>query len=222
MQGSELVRKIIGVPIILGYANICFLIFDLKVYTQLETLLIIIGFCVVAALDLFFRPLFVSGQKDKYNPVILILFMLVCPFLIASPYFEGQWITKQYYQYGSFGFVYFIGMGLLAIGGLILTISRATLGEFGSVKLKTESEHRLITKGIYRFIRNPIYTGSIVLFFGYSIAFYGFITSAIILMILIPFYISRIGLEEKILTEKFGEEYKTYIKRTKRLIPFIY
>ena len=54
MQGSELVRKIIGVPIILGYANICFLIFDLKVYTQLETLLIIIGFCVVAALGFVF------------------------------------------------------------------------------------------------------------------------------------------------------------------------
>jgi len=46
---------------------------------------------------------------------------------------------------------------------------------------------------------------------------YGFI----LMLELIPLTIYRIKIEEKMLIEKFGDEYREYMKKTKRLIPFV-
>jgi protein-S-isoprenylcysteine O-methyltransferase len=82
-------------------------------------------------------------------------------------------------------------------------------------------DHQLITHGIYRFTRNPIYLGALMAFAGlpvYAASLYGFLT----MLFLIPIILNRIRLEEKLLTDTFPDAFQKYKETTKKLIPFIY
>ncbi len=98
---------------------------------------------------------------------------------------------------------------------------QATLWRNYSQTVVIREDHQLITHGIYRFTRNPMYLGGIMVITGlpvYVASLYGFLTS----LVLIPIILNRIRLEERLLTEEFGETYHTYKKATRKLIPFIY
>lgn len=114
-----------------------------------------------------------------------------------------------------------IGLALVIIGFLISLVGRITLWRNYSSTLVIREGHQLITHGIYRFTRNPMYLGGIMVFTGlpvYVPSLYGFLTS----LVLIPIILNRIGLEEELLTEEFQDAYQKYKKTTKKLIPFIY
>ena len=115
-----------------------------------------------------------------------------------------------------------IGMALVIIGLLIMIVGQATLWRNYSGTVIIRENHQLITHGIYRFTRNPIYLGAImVVVIGlpvYVASLYG----GMIMLLLIPIILNRIRLEEKLLTEEFQEAYQKYKQTTKKLIPFIY
>jgi len=76
----------------------------------------------------------------------------------------------------------------------------------------------LVTTGPYSFVRHPIYSGLFV-----SLAAAGLVTANLLILLptlalLILLYAS-IGEEETMLVERFGNEYREYMKRTPRFIP---
>ncbi len=114
-----------------------------------------------------------------------------------------------------------IGLALVMIGFIIMLVGQATLWRNYSSTLVIREDHQLITHGIYRFTRNPIYLGAIIVITGlpvYAASLYGFLTS----LALIPIILNRIRLEEKLLTEEYQDAYQKYKETTKKLIPFIY
>ena len=114
-----------------------------------------------------------------------------------------------------------IGLALFIIGLIIMLVGQTTLWRNYSGTVLIRVDHQLITHGIYRFTRNPIYLGGIMAVAGlpvYAASLYGFLT----MLVLIPIILNRIRLEEKLLTEEFGDAYQTYKETTKKLIPFIY
>jgi protein-S-isoprenylcysteine O-methyltransferase Ste14 len=52
----------------------------------------------------------------------------------------------------------------------------------------------------------------------YASSLYGLLTFSV----LIPIFLNRIRIEERMLTEEFGDAYRTYQETTNKLIPFIY
>jgi len=113
------------------------------------------------------------------------------------------------------------GLSLFILGLSIAIVATFTLKRFYSSTLVTRADHQLITHGIYRFVRHPIYLGVLIAIMGvpvYAPSLYGFL----ILSLLIPFILFRIKMEEELLTEFFGDEYRAYRKTTKKLIPFLY
>jgi protein-S-isoprenylcysteine O-methyltransferase Ste14 len=114
-----------------------------------------------------------------------------------------------------------VGLFLFVIGLTIMIVGQATLFRNYSGTVVIREDHQLITHGIYRFTRNPIYLGGIMAVTGlpvYVASLYGFLTS----LALIPIILNRIRLEEKLLTEEFQDAYQKYKETTKKLIPFIY
>ncbi len=114
-----------------------------------------------------------------------------------------------------------IGLGLFILGLTIMTVGQITLFRNYSGTVIIREGHQLVTYGIYRFTRNPMYLGLIMVVTGlpvYTASLYGFWAS----LVLIPIILNRIRLEEKLLTEEFQETFQKYKKTTKKLIPFIY
>jgi protein-S-isoprenylcysteine O-methyltransferase Ste14 len=115
----------------------------------------------------------------------------------------------------------FVGIGLLVTGLTIEIVAQITLRRFYSSSLVIREDHQLITHGIYRFVRHPIYLGVIIAFIGiavYTSSLYGLLAFSA----LIPVFLNRIRMEERLLTEEFGDEYRTYKEATSKLSPFVY
>jgi len=114
-----------------------------------------------------------------------------------------------------------IGLALIVIGFTVLLVAHITLRQFHSSTLVIREDHQLITHGVYCFTRHPIYLGVIMVTIGvpvYASSLYGLLTMSV----LIPVFLIRMGLEERMLTEEFGDAYRTYKESTNKLIPFIY
>lgn len=110
-----------------------------------------------------------------------------------------------------------------AIALLIIGISLALAGVFAFRKAKTtvnptrpEATSMIVATGIYRFTRNPMYLGLLVVLAGWAV----FLANGISFLILPVFllYMNRfqIGPEERILSERFGSEYASYMQSVRR------
>ena len=113
------------------------------------------------------------------------------------------------------------GLTLFVVGLTIALVAQGTLRLFYSSTLVIREDHQLITRGIYRFTRHPIYLGVIMACIGvpvYASSLYGFLTMSVG----IPIFLNRIRIEERLLTDEFGDAYRTYKEATSKLIPFIY
>ncbi len=114
-----------------------------------------------------------------------------------------------------------VGLALFVSGLLIMLVGQATLWRNYSGTVVIREDHQLITHGIYRFTRNPIYLGALMGLVGIPVhvaSLNGFLTS----LLLIPIVLNRIRLEEELLTEAFQDAYRKYKATTRKLIPFVY
>lgn len=114
-----------------------------------------------------------------------------------------------------------VGLSLFIVGLTLMLVAQVTLWENYSGFVVIKKGHQLITHGIYRYTRNPIYLGALMAFAGlpaYAASLYGFL----MMLANIPIFLFRIRMEEKMLSVHFGDEYEAYRNTTKRLIPFLY
>jgi len=120
-----------------------------------------------------------------------------------------------------FDIVNLVGLALFAVGVFIRLMARRTLGRYFSHCLRMLQKPELIKHGIYKHVRHPAYLGSLLLSPGIPLIFsslYGFF----LMLGLIPCFLYRIRIEESMLLEKFRNEYREYMKKTKKMIPYIY
>jgi protein-S-isoprenylcysteine O-methyltransferase Ste14 len=111
---------------------------------------------------------------------------------------------------------------ILAVAGLILAvIARRTLAENWSGAVAIKAGHELVTTGLYRYIRHPIYTGVSILASGATLAF-GTLGACVGFIIIVLAIVLKSRAEEQILAKHFADEYPAYRKRTKILIPFVW
>jgi protein-S-isoprenylcysteine O-methyltransferase Ste14 len=108
------------------------------------------------------------------------------------------------------------------IAGLILLIwIHRTLGQHWSMMLELGDEHRLITKGPYSRVRHPMYTFFYIMVISTTLISANFFVGVFGILAWTLLYVVRVGDEEAMLLEQFGEEYREYMERTGRLLPKI-
>jgi protein-S-isoprenylcysteine O-methyltransferase Ste14 len=99
--------------------------------------------------------------------------------------------------------------------------SRAALGRMYSGEITIQQSHHLITTGLYRYIRHPLYLGMTSSVLGLSFLFRSWIGLAVMIPILVGLLL-RMKDEEAMLHKEFGREWETYCKQSWRLIPYLY
>lgn len=115
--------------------------------------------------------------------------------LYLSPYFIG---------FGNY-YIAFIGLGLFVIGFIFWLGGMLSLGK--NFRLFPEPR-KLVTKGLYKITKHPIYVGITLTFSGLAIAKGAILALFFTLMVTTPLNIYRAKKEERELKEKFGVEYK--------------
>jgi protein-S-isoprenylcysteine O-methyltransferase Ste14 len=110
------------------------------------------------------------------------------------------------------------GCACIAMGLWYLYRSHADLGRNFSVTLEVREGHSLVTEGVYRHIRHPMYLAFFLYSAGQALVVPNWIAGPFYLVEMVLLFGLRVGPEERMMTEEFGREYEAYVGRTKRLI----
>ena len=115
-----------------------------------------------------------------------------------------------------------IGLAIYAVGIFMLLVSRRTLGKQATGILVIRENHELITTGIYKYVRHPIYGAGLIGIIGFVLVVQAIVIPTITIVLYFKIFYDRAKYEEKILIGEFGSEYEDYMTKTKRFIPFIF
>jgi protein-S-isoprenylcysteine O-methyltransferase Ste14 len=131
----------------------------------------------------------------------------------------------DYLQFGVVGYVTavgFTGFVIMFFGLSIRVWAARTLGEFYTRTLRVTENQHIVEKGAYRFVRHPGYLGIILLYTGLGVASANWIATMTIAAFTLIAYTYRIETEEAMLIAAFGDRYRAYMTRTRKLIPHVY
>jgi protein-S-isoprenylcysteine O-methyltransferase Ste14 len=111
------------------------------------------------------------------------------------------------------------GIALALSGFALLQWAQVTLGKSWSDTPRMLKEQTLITNGPYHFIRHPIYTAFVLIFGSILLISANWFMGLAWLGMTVLEVASRIGFEESLMLEYFGDQYREYMKRTGQILP---
>ena len=143
--------------------------------------------------------------KKIFKAVYEIILVLLQFFIIILHFFQWEFIPqKQIIQVSSFS--YLLGFLIIIIACIILLVAINDLGRNLSPFPRPKNNSNLVTKGIYRYMRHPMYYSLVFISFGVFITklsiYFLFLSTSLVLLIKF-----KIALEEKYLNDK----YKNYL-----------
>ena len=115
-----------------------------------------------------------------------------------------------------------LGLLLLVAGIVIHWTAIYTLGRFFTGTVVIKNDHELIRTGLYKHLRHPAYTGTLIAHLGLGLSFTSWFSLALssIPYLIVAFY--RMHVEERALGGAFGDDYTAYCQTARRLIPKVY
>jgi len=116
---------------------------------------------------------------------------------------------------------FYLGILLMFLGILVRQWAIAVLGRFFSLTVRVADDHRVVEKGPYRLVRHPSYTGVLITFIGLALAVQSWGALLVLLGVFSLSFGYRMRVEERALLSGLGDDYANYMKRTKRLIPYL-
>jgi protein-S-isoprenylcysteine O-methyltransferase Ste14 len=111
------------------------------------------------------------------------------------------------------------GILCLVVGLWLFYRSHADLGTNWSITLEVREGHQLVTEGIYRHVRHPMYVALLLYSVGQALVLPNWVAGPSYLVTFGLLFALRVGREEELMLEEFGQDYAAYMARTKRLVP---
>ena len=114
-------------------------------------------------------------------------------------------------------------LGLLPLSGALWLFRRShvDLGRNWSVTLKVREQHVLVKSGVYRLVRHPMYLSFFLLGLAQMLLLANWLAGASGFIGAGLLFAFRVLREERMMLESFGDEYRSYMAHTKRIIPWI-
>jgi protein-S-isoprenylcysteine O-methyltransferase Ste14 len=160
-----------------------------------------------------------SGGKVSDRGSMLILWIVIVSAMTAC-----EWI-RQALQPDIFGGAHWLRVAAVAVmiaGLAIRWVAIFTLGRSFSANVAILDTQKINRTGLYRIVRHPSYLGLVLIFLAVGLHSRNWIALAIVLVPTTIALIYRIHVEEAALREAFGDEYLSYSRETKRLLPGVY
>jgi protein-S-isoprenylcysteine O-methyltransferase Ste14 len=111
------------------------------------------------------------------------------------------------------------GIAVLVLANWVFWKSHKDLGGSWSPTLEIRQDHKLVTNGIYRRIRHPMYLSIWLLVIAQAMILPNYVAGSAGLLPFGFLYFQRVAREERMMMEEFGSEYERYLQNTGRLFP---
>src|SRR5664279_5455610 len=158
------------------------------------------------------RKAHVAQRFESTREMFLIGVSYTGLFLIPLIYvITGQPIFANYAFYPLQSW---IGLVVLIVAMALLYRSHRDLGRMWSMTLELRDEHRLVTCGLYQKLRHPMYSAFWLWALSQVLLFPNWVTGAAGLVGFGVLFFGRLHREERMMLEKFGDEYRIYMART--------
>src|SRR5262245_3137618 len=118
-------------------------------------------------------------------------------------------------------FVPWLGAGIMVASLWLFWRSHADLGQNWSVSLEIREGHQLVTRGVYRHIRHPMYASIWLWAFAQGMLLQNWLAGWLVAPVFAVIYSLRTPREEQMMCDTFGDQYRDYMRRTGRLFPRI-
>jgi protein-S-isoprenylcysteine O-methyltransferase Ste14 len=112
------------------------------------------------------------------------------------------------------------------VGAMLMTLaiwlfwrSHADLGRNWSPSLQLREGHELVTEGVYRYVRHPMYASEWLWSIAQALLLQNWVAGWAGLALFTPLYVLRVPREEQMMLDRFGAECRSYMNRTGRIVP---
>lgn len=158
-----------------------------------------------------------TDQRISSTERALLGILFLVMFFIPLIYSVTNWLDFADYQLPTW--MGWLGVILLACALLIFARAHIDLKANWSPTLEIRQDHTLVTNGIYRFIRHPMYASQWVWVIAQTLLLQNWLAGPLDLLFFIIFYTLRVQAEEKMMLDTFGDEYRVYMEKTGGVIP---
>jgi len=160
-----------------------------------------------------------AAQKARDGMGLVLVVLLVGQALVAAGWPEALPRAEADLRSGT-GVRHLLGAVLLFGGLLLLVAAQLNLGASWRIGIEEGARPGLVTGGLYRFCRNPIFLALLVILAGNALL----LPTLLSALMLAGAYVAirqQIAEEERYLVRTYGEQYRQYARRAGRLVPGI-
>lgn len=157
-------------------------------------------------------------EKKSAGDILLLIFDGI-GMILPLIYVFSTWL--DFADYAMPEWVGWIGVVLFMGAILMLYFSHANLGSNWSPVLGIKEKHTLITHGIYKYFRHPMYAAHLLWAIAQILMLHNWIAGFSFIVVMGPHYLLRVKKEEQMMIDQFGDKYREYMKSTGRILPKI-
>jgi protein-S-isoprenylcysteine O-methyltransferase Ste14 len=171
------------------------------------------------SLDIRSRRRLRAGAQRQDKGTLAILFVLIALGVVLGALLA--FTVPAAAIASSRALFFWLGILLIYMGIAFRLYAIHTLGAYFTTAVAIAPQQTVISAGPYQLIRHPAYTGFLITLFGYGLCLTNWLSLLVIMGCALTAFIYRIQVEERVLQERLGQPYQEYMRRTKRLIPFV-
>lgn len=153
------------------------------------------------------------GWPEKQRLAISLTGLGIIPFLYVATGFP------KFANYTFQPLLCLAGIVMVAVALVLFHLTHKALGRNWSVTLQLREKHELITHGVYKYVRHPMYTAFWAWALAQALLLPNWVAGFSGIIGFGTLYLLRVGPEEKLMLDEFGEDYRSYMDRTGRLLP---
>lgn len=159
----------------------------------------------------------IASRRERVRERVLLAISFTGLFVVPVIY-----VTTGEPRFAGYGFSPVSGwLGTIVFAGSLYLFYRThrDLGRYWSVTLELRQTHQLVTTGVYRFVRHPMYSAFFLWAIAQALLLPNWIAGPAGLLGFGILFCFRVGREERMMAERFGDAYREYAARTRRVLP---
>lgn len=192
-------------------------------FNSLDKIVYFIGFMIILIIRKYFtakhRKMNLSEDKKSLSDIIFLALNGVGMIIPLVYVFSS---VLDFADYPLPGWLLYPGAVLFLGASWLLWQSHYHLEKNWTQTLGIQKEHQLVTTGIYKYIRHPMYAAHILWALAQILMLPNFIAGFSFMVVIIPHYLSRYKNEEQMMIQRFGDQYKEYMTQSGRIFPRIF